>query len=216
MTLNEIKLSTLMLMFTNYGDDLRDCDVDEMTDSTYTKYTVNMDASINRALSRIEAAKVLPLKTVVLTPENAVKTENKSRFGDYLTRWDLSSLASDFSAVCRVAEVSSWGYVSSISYEMEGNTIVLPNISEYEGEYSVLYYYRPKRINPASPSSTVIDVPDYIAEIIPYWVKADLYEEDEPSAAVAARNIFEQMLSDIVRPDSNGQGSVKNNFIGVI
>ena len=208
MTINDIKKATLALMFANYADDLRDENVDEFTDPQYTKYTVNMDASINRALARIEAARVLPLASVTLTSENGT--------GDsWRRRWNLSSLASDFMAVSRVIREGAWGYESSVHYEMEGNTVVLPFLAEDE-DYRVLYHRRVARIALAAPSSTVVDVPDYVADIIPYWVKADLYEEDEANMAVAARNTFEQMLAALTPADGNGQGGVKDVFSGVV
>ena len=208
MTINDIKITTLQLMFANYADDLREQNVDELTNEEYTKYTVNMDAAINRALARIEAARVLPLKSVALTAANGT-------VGGYLTRWALTTLASDFVAVSRVIHEGNGYYDSSIPYELEGDTIVLPNLDSGES-YRVLYYRRPSRVTIAGASSATIDVPDRIAEIIPYWVKADLYEEDEPSAAVAARNIFEQMLADFTPPDSNGQGGVKDIYGGAV
>ena len=208
MTINDIKIATLQLMFANYADDLREVNVDELTNEEYTKYTVNMDAAINRALARIEAARVLPLKSVSLTAANGT-------VGDYLTRWSLTTLASDFLAVSRVIHEGPWGYDSSIHYEMEGDDIVLPNLDSGES-YRVLYYRHPSRVTIAGASSATIDVPDRIAEIIPYWVKADIYEEDEPSAAVAARNIFEQLLAMLPSPDSNGQCGVKDIYGGAV
>lgn len=208
MNINDVKISTLMLMFANYADDLRDVDIDELSDTQYTKYTVNMDSSINRAIGRIESARVLPLKSVVLTKENGM-------CGEILSRWELTALASDYLAVSRVILESNWGYESSVSYELEGDTIVLPSIGEGE-KYVVLYYRKVKRIAIACPSSTAIDLPDEIAEMIPYWVKADLYEEDEPNLSVVSRNLFEQMLDSITPSNNNGQGCVKNLYGGLL
>lgn len=40
------------------------------------------------------------------------------------------------------------------------------------------------------------DLPDSLARLIPYFVKSELMEEDEPSLAFQARNIFEKSLEE--------------------
>lgn len=210
MTLNDVKKAALQLMFANYSDDLTDENVDEISNEEYTQYLVNMNASINRALGRIESAGVLPLKTISITPATA----KESTSSDTFSRYDLKTLASDFLSLSRIAKESARGYIPSVPYHIEGTVVVLEPLKEGE-QYIVVYRRRPARISIASVSSTTVDAPDNIAEIIPYYIKADLFEEDEPNLALQARNIFESLLTQLVVDESDGiPGGVVNVWGG--
>ena len=211
MTLNDIKKAALALMFTNYSDDLADenVNVDNLSSEEYTQYTVNMNASINRCLGRIESAGVLPLKTQEIT------TATTGSVSGNFARYDLSELANKFKSVSRIAkETASGEYIPSVKYHEEGTTVVLPPLESGE-KYIVIYHWSPNRVSVTAVSSTDVDVPDNIAEIIPYYIKADLYEEDEPNLALQARNIFESLLTQLVVDESDGiHGGVVNVWGG--
>ena len=208
MTLNDIKKAALALMFTNYSDDLSSEDVDNLSSEEYTQYLVNMNASINRALGRIESAGVLPLKTQEIT------TATTDTVSGNFARYDLSTLASKFKSISRIAkETASGEYISSVKYHVEGTTLVVAPLDTGD-KYIVIYHWRPNRVSITAGSYTVVDVPDNIAEIIPYYIKADLYEEDEPNLALQARNIFESLLSQFVVDESSGDAGVVNVWGG--
>lgn len=208
MTLNDIKKAALALMFTNYSDDLADVDVDTLSSEEYTEYLVNMDASINRCLGRIESAGVLPLKTQEIT------TATTGSVSGNFSRYDLSLLANGFKSVSRIAKESASGeYIPSVKYHLEGTTVVLPPLETGE-KYIIIYRPKAPRVFIGSPSYAVVDVPDNIADIIPYYIKADLYEEDEPNLALQARNIFESLLMQFVVDESSGDQGVVNVWGG--
>lgn len=208
MTLNDIKKAALALMFTNYSDDLSDENVDSLSSEEYTQYLVNMNASINRALGRIESAGVLPLKTQEIT------TATTGTVSGNFARYDLSTLASEFKSISRIAkETASGEYISSVKYHVEGTTLVVAPLDTGD-KYIVIYHWRPNRVSITAGSYTAVDVPDNIAEIIPYYIKADLYEEDEPNLALQARNIFESLLSQFVVDESSGDAGVVNVWGG--
>lgn len=59
--------------------------------------------------------------------------------------------------------------------------------------------------NPIFPAFTVnsdnnseVNIPEVLVNAIPYFVKGELYEQDEPEIAATSRNIFESMISDYV------------------
>lgn len=210
MTLNDIKKAALQLMFANYSDDLTDENVDEISNEEYTQYLVNMNASINRCLGRIESANVLPLKTISITPATA----KESTSSDTFSRYELKTLASDFLSLSRIAKECGCEYKPSVKYHIEGTVVVLEPLKEGE-QYIVVYRRRPARISIGAVSSTTVDVPDNIAELIPYYIKADLYEEDEPNLALQSRNIFESLLTQLVVDESDGiPGGVVNVWGG--
>lgn len=62
-------------------------------------------------------------------------------------------------------------------------------------------------------NNTEINLPQQLATIIPYFVKADLYEQDEPELAATSRNIFESALTEYVSfglPNKQNQQYVEN------
>jgi len=208
MTLNDIKKAALALMFTNYSDDLADVDVDTLSSEEYTQYLVNMNASINRCLGRIESAGVLPLKTQEIT------TATTGSVSGNFARYDLSLLANLFKSVSRIAKESASGeYIPSVKYHLEGTTVVLPPLETGE-KYIIIYRPKAPRVSIGSPSYAVVNVPENIAEIIPYYIKADLYEEDEPDLALQARNIFESLLAQLVVDESSVDQGVVNVWGG--
>jgi hypothetical protein len=71
------------------------------------------------------------------------------------------------------------------------------NVVEEES-FSIEYTPIVPLITVSSDDNLKIDIPETLARIIPYYVKADLYEQDEPELAATARNIFESALTEYV------------------
>lgn len=197
MTVNEVKIAALRLMFTNYSDSLLTDDVDTMTNEEYTQYTVNMDAAINRCFGRIERSNVIKPSKLVFEYEDGT-------VGDYYTEYDLSTLVDDFMSIQRVIKKRYANVYNNIAYGREGDTLLLPNLKDENETYTLMYNRLITRITTDSTSATELDVPQRIAEIIPYYIKAELYEEDEPALATQARNIFEATLASYKRGNDSG------------
>ena len=53
-------------------------------------------------------------------------------------------------------------------------------------------------VSVSTDNNTELDIPESLARIIPYFIKADLYEQDEPELSATARNIFESALTEYV------------------
>lgn len=205
MTINDIEKNALALMFTNYEQDLSEQDIDLLESEEYRKYTVNMKACINRALMRIQRAQVLPLKSFAIDSVTSCNNDG------YHARYDLETLIPDLFGIERIIFESACGYNPSVSFQTEAGTLVLMPLREGE-RYIVMYEPKVQRVALNAPSSTEINIPDDIADIIPYFIKAELYEEDEPSLAAQARNIFEATLDSLKRNDRAAQSSVINVF----
>ena len=60
------------------------------------------------------------------------------------------------------------------------------------------YYPILPHITATTDNQTEIEIPETLARIIPYFVKAELYELDEPNLSATARNIFENALTEYV------------------
>ena len=198
MNIGEIKIEALKLMFVNYGFNITTEDLTTIeSDENYGSYLVNMEGSILRALDRIENNCVLPLKTKIIT-----KTDYKER-SNYL-ELDLTEIE-DFCFLERIIETDVNGLKNThFQFEIEGNDLILENKNS---SYKLIYY--PKIIfKETLTDSTDIPIPNNIARLIPYFVKSELYQEEEPALASEARNLFEASLEDLKR-----QTYSKQNYI---
>ena len=194
MNLGEIKIETLKLMFLNMNQDiiiekLKTYSLDE----TYKSYLINMAGAINRCLSNIEEKRVLPSKTKQLNIANGTAS------GSFL-RFDLGTLIGDFYDIERIVrETDDGDYNGNFEYQREGNTIVLEKCEDSDGiTYTVIYKPCLKRVTSITPDDTELNIPDNIASNIPYFLKGELYRDDEPNEASEARNWYEAAMEEIM------------------
>lgn len=205
MKLGEIKIEALKLMFADNGQDIAVEDLETLlTDETCRGYLVNMNGSINRSFSNIEDKGVLPLKVVDLDISNA------ELVNDYL-RFNLSDIA-DFYKVDRVVyENTNGDFDSDCAHRIEANILILPEIRQGE-IYRLIYKPKISRITHLAKDTDEIEVPDNIAVYIPYFIKGDLFRDDEPDEANEAKNWFEQALQELSPHDTGRQNKVKNIY----
>lgn len=207
MKLGEIKLEALKLMFCNDDEDIAAEDLEHLTDAdAYGAFLINMWGSINRCFSNMENKCVLPLKSVTLLPSMGMGGLCRMRF-------DLRRVCPDFLTLERVIhEDREGGYNGHVAYWIEGDTLVLPPIDESLEEYRLLYHPRIKRLQAYDPDDTEIDIPDHIAAYIPYFIKGELYREDEPSEAAEARNFYEAGMSELAQNNTHSANRVENIY----
>ena len=100
----------------------------------------------------------------------------------------------------------------------EGNYLVLNSIKDGE-TYTVIYKPTIPRINSATSNDYDFSnnedgayIPDSIAAIIPYYVKGDLFRDDEPNEASESRNWFEQALDEIAYKPTSKSNTVLSVF----
>lgn len=235
MKLGDIKIEALKLMFANVNEDLY---VDNLgiyeRDETYRGYLVNMPGAINRCFASIEEKRVLPSKTRTLKCSDAKREEcltceekdtvcqekcNSCRYGcrrshSPFVRFDLADLISDFFDIDRIVmETEDGDYDGDCDYMTEGDTLVLEQYRKCDGiTYTVIYKPTIPRVTATTSNNTDIAVPDNIAAYIPYFLKGDLYRDDEPNEASEARNWYEQAMSEIVAKQARKTNSVKSVY----
>ena len=200
MTYGEIKIEALKLMFVNYSFDMSVEDIEKMkTDESYGSYLVNMDGAINRALDRIENACVVPVK------KYAIVDDNLTREGD-LKVFDLNKI-SDLFQVERISSINSYGdYCGDVEFNIDAEELL---IRQNYSNFKVIYYPQlPRKTNKLSDFDE-LDIPDNIARLIPYYIKSELYQEEEPTISADARNIFEACLEDLKKPTISKQNYVE-------
>lgn len=64
--------------------------------------------------------------------------------------------------------------------------------------FNIEYTPKLEMVSVTTDNNLELEIPETLARIIPYFVKADLYEQDEPQLAATARNIFENALTEYV------------------
>lgn len=196
MKLGEIKIEALKLMFASYERDfsVSDLNADAASD-TYRDYLINMPGAINRAFAIIENKGVLPSKAASITCEEF-------------------PLPDDCLAVDRVVYRGRGEYIPNFPYALEGDTLIITDPMR-EGEKYILYY-KPRITRVSSGTSNEDDlmeygIPDYIAVYIPYFIKGELYREEQPGEASEAHNLFMKALDELI-PEKAGGGSVTTVF----
>ena len=205
MTLGEIKIEALKLMCGELtGEDATD--FEKLRGETFYRELLDkMPGSINRCISELEGRGVLPSVSVELS-EDYMKPA-----GAFFVRVDLNSIAGlvELERVVRVSAVGE--YNGNYPYSREGRSIVLPKPADGD-VYSLLYKSGLGRVSNYTDNETVLTLPEHIAAIIPYYIKGELFREDEPSEAAEARNLFEQMLASFAEPLEGSQGAVETVY----
>lgn len=198
MTVADIKIQTLKLMEINSADISPSILQELYSDENYKDFLSQMPPAITRAMNRIKTAGAVPQKSYALEP-----LEDSRR----ISKYELGTLIPDFSKLRRVVVESDCGYCGNYPYSFEGANVVLFNL--HKGN-TVTFVYEPKMpvITVVTPDDTEIPLPDELAGIIPYSVKADVYEQDEPEIATQARNIFEGMLAEYWPQEQNVEAGI--------
>ena len=204
MKLGEVKIEALKIMFADYTDDLAlDNLADLKTDENYGRYVNSMPGAINRCFSRLEDSNAVPVKKFVLTEDLGTISNNRIRF-------DLSAIISDFGNVDRIIYETATEYEGNCEYIMETNSIIV--LPYRGGDYTIIYSPTLTRITAGTAEDAELELPDKIASIIPYFIKGDLFREDEPAEASEARNLFELSLEAANTEIKRRQTSVRAVF----
>ncbi len=200
MKIGDIKAEALKLMFVSYTEDVGTETIEELMDQeNYRSYLLGMTGSINRCLSDIENRRVLPVKSFALDGDRAQAGRSSKRF----------DLPTDFCDICRVIAEGDCTNDGDHPYFMEGDTLLLRGM-DTETDYTLLYYPKIGRLTEsASNEAELAGVPEEIAVLIPYFIKGDLYREDEPNEASEARNWYESGMASLMCRRTEKQGRVQ-------
>lgn len=204
MKLGDIKIEALKIMFVNYNTDLTIDELDNaMQDENYGSYLVNMPGAINRCFSVLEERRVLPIKSYTLSSSQGLAS------GSFI-RFNLEELIDDYFDIDRLVCEKEKSYDGNVDFRMEGNVLVLPLIDDEV--YTVMYYPALERVNSETDNETELKIPNKIAAHIPYFIKGDLYRDDEPDEANESRNWFEAAIQSIVNAKQVHSGKVENKY----
>lgn len=225
MKLGDIKAEALRLMFVNFSTNISAVNITQLlNDETYASYLVNMNGSINRGLERVAGVGKLGIKYFDLPNDNKDVNGNIVEGITalrYAIHYDLSKLLNDYYFIERIIyedDRFDCKYDRNICYELEGKILILPKLRTNNEHYRLLYnpsapYITKKSVNGVGFDETdELPIPERIARLLPYYIKGELYEEEEPSAASNARNIFEQTLAELKDTENTNVNQIKTIY----
>lgn len=183
-TKGQLIVNCIKLLAENMGSSI-DAEIVSLLDE-YKDRTTIIVQSINRAFHRLEALKKLPNLTKYI--------EYKQNALNYTIDFSDSKY-NDILFIKSIVYINKSGeYTEFTNYYLNEGLLVLPQI--LEGEKYIITY-QPKFIDIketdqiTSFDTDIINYPERITSIIPYYVKAELAEEDNAQLAVLAMNRFE-------------------------
>ena len=101
-----------------------------------------------------------------------------------------------FRAMDRIVMATAGGYGPLTDWDLEGdNVLVLP--ARAPGTVKLWYRAYPQTITTATPDDEELDVAPECASLLPLFMAAELYKEDDLSMATVWRNQFEDGLAKV-------------------
>ena len=173
-------------------------------DPRYADYIDRIPGAFNRALADLEAKRVIPWKSRRLALSDGEKLGGARAF-------ELSLLIPDCYEVEKVGAWESYSGTRELflveDYELDGDELII-----YGGTYAEAYVVKYTPSLPRMTADTDVDaeisLPEALASAIPYFIKGDLYEAEEPGEAAKARNLYEQMTAGYHPPNRQTQTRV--------
>lgn len=128
-------------------------------------------------------------------------------------KWKLNEVLNDFRAVDRVVRIDGNGRVDDhCPFIMVGSDLIIENYDEHSS-YQLVYFQKVPRVTEDSDNhAELAGVPDEIACLIPYFIKGDLFQSDEPRLSAEARSWYEQSLITMAQKKVSQQDEVETNL----
>lgn len=195
MKLGEIEFEALRIMNINYDEELLLDNFNIIKNQPkYAKYLVNMVESINRAIDYINSKEIFEPEVIDLADLLTKQTKVCNYF-------DLSNLE-NFDNIKEIHYEDDENYLPNIPFDYYSNTIVVS--SKYSPtNLKLVYYKKLSSISEDTKYDDEIDIDDKFLRLIPYYIKFDLYQEDEPELATLAKSTFDQGIESlrIIKPE---------------
>ena len=167
-----------------------------LSDDNYNVYLYAMTGAINRCFADLESKGATPIKSMVLRR-------------DHLTDgvFDLTKIE-EYSALDSVTDKDG----RNVEFVKKGNYLYPPPLLSDE-DYCVIYYHvRIPRIGEDTGNSEQIELPDELARLIPYFIKGEVYREEDPNEAGEARNWYEQGVVQYLAKDVQTQNVIVSRY----
>lgn len=200
MKIGDLKIATLKILELPQDNMLYFDRLSEIeTEDAYIGYLEAFLPSLQRSLMRITTSKVLPYKTVKIDANTPLEKNN-----ELIVKAKIRNLAEDIYNIEDVFYEDTQGDITKCGYSIYGGYLTIKK--EYQLNFKVVYAPRLPLIisneNINDYDLDILEIPDEIQNIIPYAIKADIYEEDSPSKANQARNLFEAYLNEFKQQET--------------
>ena len=204
MTYAQIYAEALRLMFATLSDDIGDT-AEGMAglvgNVNYRDYMLSMPGAVNRCFADLEAKKVLPWRTARVGSADGDKVSGGYR------RVLLSEIAPDCYEIERVTQRREYGDEAELTagedYFIEEDELIL-----IPGATVIRYTPALPRIDAGTDLDAKVPLPELLAAVVPYYVKGELYRQEEPHEAAEAHNLYEQRVAQASPPVRQTRGSV--------
>ena len=189
----EAKLICLQTMYANEG-------VTILQDDSTEEYLNAMPGKANEAMMQ------LSLVGRPLLKEAKIAVGLDADEGDAIGWWPgvadgavqvrLKEYLPDFRALHQLMLDSHGIYGDAEDYRVVGeDTLVLPG--DVAGVYTVIYKAYPTTVSRDTADETVLDVHEECASLVPIYMAAELYKDDDLALATVLRNEYEDGLQKI-------------------
>lgn len=162
---------------------------------------------------------ILKVKSIAYEKDNIYKN-----LTDYTEEGHNVFLLPKLAEISKYANLSSFpetGSQGKLYIALDTNKVYFWDKNKYSEETNLDKYgkyiitYSPRFVNRLTyddPDTKELNIPEDLLDIVPYFVKGDLYETDDPNAAALARNLFHAYLSEIPSQNETRQTKVKTTF----
>lgn len=207
MMIYQIKEEALKLMFATYED----IDTLDETSNEIGSYLRAMNGSIMRALLRLQQKGLTPLKRL-----EAKNIHERWILNDNPLTIDVKDAIDDMYKLDRVVVNSGYIYEGNADYRFEGDilTVFAPKES-----VAIIYYKKvPDRHELFEVDEddafdlTFWGLDEDLQEYIPYFIKGELFKEDDPTDAREAMMIFNTYIEDRIIENTNVQTRVNVRY----
>ncbi len=183
MKLGEIKAEAINLMGLLTGQSVDYTNIDTLlNDDTFASYLHAMNGSLNRALVRLYEAGLLG---------EASKIIESNDIG--IDGYDVSQIE-DYGKLERVY-ITDGNFRKPILANVVSGKIWLKPLSGKKYKYLIVYRKKAPFVKADAKSDDELNIPYEIGLKIPYFIKGELYADENASAAASAMSIFEQYLT---------------------
>lgn len=207
MTWGECKLICLQTMFANEG-------VTILQDDSTEEYLNAMPGKANEGLIQLSLVGRPLIKRLRIAVDMAEAEAEVHVSGT--VSWqtvDVTALAPRFRAVDYISCVNASGTGLSVAvpYQVEGEHYVRI-YAPVAGLYSLYYLAYPEQVTRETPDEQVLDIHEECASLLPVYMAAELYKDDDLALATVLRNEYEDGLSKVRAAwETAGRGGLKTN-----
>lgn len=198
MTIGEIKKEALRLLQATEREVDGEAVSDLEGDAFCADYLRRMTGAIGRCLSDME-------RRLALLPVCRAVAEGEWEHTAHVSRLSLAAWG-DVSTVLEVSREGEDGYAGDVAFSVAGQELVLPRLAAGT-QVRVTYVPIAPRVERYDNSLSLdAAVPASLQPLIPYFLKGELYREEEPAEASEAHSRYEAGMEEYLRRMTVGGG----------